>query len=466
MKLIFLLVILFALLCWSSRNWRRSLYVVFVLLVLEGALRKWVLPQASELVYFLKDFILFGAYFKYFFLSKNELRVPVRNDFVKIFFMLSAVWCFFQSFNPSLGSIIVGLFGLRGYLFYVPLMWMATNLFRSEDELYRFIRMHLLLLIPVGILGMAQFVSPSSSPLNVYASGEASTAGFVGLENTRITGTFSYIAGYAVFLIVCFSMLMPVLLRKQSHLWQGLAVIELVLLIANSFMTGSRSVVFANTIFIVGYISLSFLTQASLIVNYIKKFAILAIVSFLAASVWFRSAFDAFAARATSSDSLLERIADGFAVSQFFVYKQLDGYGTGATHQAVNVIRNVLGLPHGELIPVGFESEMGRVALELGPFGFVFWYGLRISLIFSLGYVFFKLRDPFLRQLALSAFLVHLIQISGQLVVNHTFLVYYWFLASFIFLLPHLERVKDYQKHQQFVNFNVSTFDLPYSSKR
>ena len=46
----------------SSLNWRRSLKTVLVLVVLEGALRKWVLPQASDLLYFLKDFILINAF--------------------------------------------------------------------------------------------------------------------------------------------------------------------------------------------------------------------------------------------------------------------------------------------------------------------------------------------------------------------------------------------------------------------
>jgi hypothetical protein len=35
----------------------------------EGALRKWVLPQASEMIYFLKDVVLIGAYLNFYAFS-------------------------------------------------------------------------------------------------------------------------------------------------------------------------------------------------------------------------------------------------------------------------------------------------------------------------------------------------------------------------------------------------------------
>lgn len=458
MELLALVAITVTILYLSSRNWRRSIYILFLLVVGEGILRKWVLPQASDLIYFLKDLVLLGAYLDYFLLSRNEMRISARSNFtINLLVFLSAAWCVFQVFNPSLGSPIAGLFGLRGYFLYVPLMWMSVNLFQSEESLYKFLRLNLLLLIPVGLLGVVQFLSPASSAINVYAGGEAANAGFSGTDKIRITGTFSYIAGYVTFLTVSFGLLLPMLSHKQPRIWQWAAIIEMTLLIGNSFMTGSRSVVLSNAILLVIYISFSIVTQPSIAISYIRKFTLPAIVIFFAINRWFSSALSAFTARATGSDSLVDRIANGLNVMPFFAYKQLDGYGTGTTHQVVRALRNILNLPQGEIIPVGFEGEMGRIALELGPFGFVFWYGLRISIIITLGLVFLKLKNPFLRQLALAAFLIHLISISGQLVVNHTFLVYYWFLASFIFLLPHLEQVEIWKQQQRIANYYDST---------
>lgn len=466
MNLLFLLVAVFSIIYLSSLNWKRSIYAIFLLVVCEGILRKWVLPQASDLIYFLKDFVLIGAYLHYFLRPGNEIRVPVRNSLINVFIFLSAGLCLFQVFNPSLGSPIAGLFGLKGYLLYIPLMWMSANLFHSEEDLYKFLRLNLLLLIPIGILGTVQFLSPPSSPINLLVGGEVSSAAFAGLDKIRITGPFSYIAGFTTFLGVFFPLLLPIFSRHQPRIWQWAALVEMVFLIANSFMTGSRSLVFSNLIFLVLYIGLSMVTQASTVVVFVKQFTIPAIVVLFAVNRWFASAFDAFSDRATESDSLSDRIASAFNILPFFAYKQLDGYGTGATHQAIGALRSVLDLPKAEVIPIGFESEMGRIALELGPFGFIFWYGLRISIILALALVFFKLKHPFLRQLALAAFLIHLIYLNAQLVVNHIFLVYYWFLASFVFLLPNLEQVEAWKQQQKLAQYHASTTYFSNSSNR
>ncbi|MGB3495759.1 MAG: hypothetical protein WBA57_23720, partial [Elainellaceae cyanobacterium] len=150
----------------------------------------------------------------------------------------------------------------------------------------------------------------------------------------------------------------------------------------------------------------------------------------------------------TTSDSVSGRLANAFTVIPYFQFKGIDGYGVGATHQAVNALRNTLGLPSGELIPTGFESEFGRIALELGPIGFLLWYGLRLVLLWALFRLYWKLRTPFLQHLALAAFLTHLIQFIGQLVVHNVFSVYYWSMAGFVVFLPYLDQIEIWRASQ------------------
>lgn len=450
----------------SSHNWRRTVKAVLVLVVIEGALRKWVLPQASDFMYFLKDLVLLGAYLKYFAFARSEKKYPVRNNLLNNLIVIVAGWCLFQAFNPSLGSPVVGLFGSRGYIFYIPLMWMLPNLFQSESELYKFLRSHLLLVIPVGILGIAQFFSPASSPLNVYAPGEVSSVATFGATNAvRVTGTFSYLSGFSVYLAVCFGLLIPMLTIKQSQWWRWVTVAELLLVTVNSFMTGSRGVVITEVLFLLGYLGIQGITRPASTVRLLGKFIAPVTVVAIAACIWFQSAIDAFWRRTTGNQDLSGRIAGSFMEPfEFIQYKELDGYGTGATHQAAPALRRVLGLPGGEFIPVGYESEMGRVALELGPLGFLLWYCLRLSLIIALWLVFWKLKRPFLRQLALVAFLIEAIQINGQLVTHHTFSVYYWFLNGFIFLLPRLEQIENWQQEQLMQEYAESAYfpDSPH----
>ena len=434
------LVAVIVVLALSSINWRRSLAVVFVLVVVEGALRKWFLPQFSDLLYFLKDLVLLGAYLRFFFFSKATPKLSLPSYYIKFFLLLSTAWCIFQVFNPSLGSPIVGLFGLRGYLFYVPLMWLIPNLFETEEELYKALRWYLLLVIPVGILGIIQFYSPASSPLNIYAGGTDPTAGFSGTDRLRITGTFPYISGYAVYLSVCFAVLVPLLLRPQPRHWQWAGAVSMAIIVANSLMTGSRGVILFQGLYILSFILFLWVRKPSKMQAYLSRFILPIVISTVVLMRWLRPAFDAFSSRATGSDNLTDRVIGGFTLLPYFQFKGMDGYGVGATHQAISSLRNILGLPYGEKIPIGFESELGRIALELGPVGFIFWYGLRLILLWVLFTTFWKLRTPFLQHLALAAFLTHAIQFTGQLVVHNVFSIYYWSLAGFIFLLPRLDQ--------------------------
>src|SRR5439155_7879005 len=134
----------------------------------------------------------------------------VRFDETIGFLLLaSVVWTFFESFNPGAGSMLAGLFGWKAYVFYMPLFLIVPALFRSTDELDRFLRYYVALALPVGLLGAAQFSAGPDSPLNVYAAGvespgseEANIATFGEDSYVRITGTFSYISGYSAYLVV------------------------------------------------------------------------------------------------------------------------------------------------------------------------------------------------------------------------------------------------------------------------
>lgn len=459
MKLLIGLLALCGIFLFSSLNWQRSVKAALFILVIEGALRKWVLPQANELIYFLKDFILLGAYLNYYFLQERQKKY-INNEYINFLIIIVTCWCLFQSFNPSLGSPIIGILGLKGYLLNIPLIWMLQDLFQSEQEMQVFLRKHLLLIIPVGILGIVQFFSPPSSPINSYAIQDVEYIATFGSGSVfaRITGSFSYLDTYVVYLIVCFGLLIPLLVLKQSGGWKWASFVEILLVSINSFMTGSRSCVFASILFLVGYFSIQGLTQPASNLRFLKQFLLPVLIIVIAASIWFRPAIEAFWFRTTSSsDSLVSRISRTFTQPlEYIQYKGIYGYGTGATQTSGRAISKALGLPVGEVIPIGYEEEPGRIMLELGLIGFIFWYGLRVSILILLWLIFWKLKRPFLRKLALTAFLIHAIQLNDQLVTQHVFSVYYWFLASFIFLLPRLEKIENLHKYQQLLQQNVS----------
>ncbi|MDB9313247.1 O-antigen polysaccharide polymerase Wzy [Spirulina sp. CS-785/01] len=467
-QLFIALLLVFSIIYVSFRDWRQSVKLVFFVLVIDGALRKWLLPQASEFIYFLKDLILLGAYFRYYIFPRGEDRYPIQNNFINIFIIISAGWCIFQAFNPNLGSPLVGLLGLKSYLFYIPLIWMMPRLFRSQQELYIFLRNHLFLLIPVGILGIVQFFSPINSPINQYIPGRnepIATFGFAGTRNVRITGTFSYLNSYQGYLAACFGLLIPQLSIKQDQIWRILTYTEIFLTILNSFMTGSRTPVIAEILFILGYFSIRALRQPEKTFLWLGRLLPFLAVAASLSLIAFRPVVEAFWVRVSSNTDLAERIASGFiGPFSFLTYTGLDGFGAGATHAGAGSLRLALGLPWGTPLPVEVEPEMGRVALELGPIGFILWYGMRVAIIFALWRTFTRLKRLYLRDLALAGFLIHGILFINQMVYHNSFGWYYWFYTGLVFLLPQLERIENWREEQYYLQQYNTQYrtDSPY----
>lgn len=457
----------------SLQNWRNSVKAILILVIIEGALRKWFFPGASQFIYFLKDIVLICAYLRYFLFSPSESKFSIKENptaEIIITLILSATaWCLFQAFNLSLGSPVIGIFGLRGYLLYIPLLWMLPNLFRDEEELYKFLRSYLLWVIPVGILATLQFFAPPNSPLNVYTQDiklGVATFNTEGSNNVRVTGTFSYIAGYAVYLLVSFGLAVPMLTVKQPQWWRWATIIELLLIVGTTFMNGSRGLLYSEILFLIGYVGGQLLTTPKKAIFLIKRFTVPVIAISSATIIWFQSAINALVGRITSNNDISGRITGIFAEPfEFINLKGLDGYGVGATHQATPVMRSILNLSPGEPIPVFYESEPGRIALEIGPLGCFLWYLLRFVLIVLLWGTFLKLKRPLLRQLALSACLIHALVFTGQLVFNHTLIVYYWFLGGFLFLLPRLEKIENWKEQNKFIELhNAQTTYFPDTS--
>lgn len=429
----------------STSNWRRSVKIALYLVIIEGAIRKWVLPSASDLIYFLKDIVLLGAYARYFILDQTSKRVTCPSE-MKALLWIATVIIGIQVFNTRLDSTPVGLFGFKAYLLYVPLCFMLRDLFRSSEELQSFLKWYLALAIPVGALGALQFFSPPNSPINTYVAGEeADIATFGGPDDivrARITGTFSYISGYTAYLTVCQALLFSMLAVKLNKVWMAILLGAQALLMGNMLMTGSRGPVFSGVIVFAGFLLFNQLTRKREVRKAFAMLLLTGVVCAVASLYWFNDALDAFWQRMTTSDSASERMTSSFLEPVAFLSDpEVLGFGAGATHPGGTGLRARLGLSGPQVPPPEAENETVRVMLELGIFGFLIWYALKLYLILALWRTRVHVQDPFLKNLALAAFLVHAVLLTGTTVLNHTAHVYFWFMAGFIFLLPHLDAI-------------------------
>src|SRR5437667_9155957 len=226
----------------GMRRWREAIPAALLFAVFEGAVRKWAFPDYGQFLYLAKDILLLGAYAG-FFLPRVLRHQPLASrQPVTMPLVLFGIVAVLQLANPLLPNLATGLFGLKAYLVYAPLLYLVPSAFRETAELRRFLMTFVLLAFVPLTLGIVQFWAPPDSVLNRYAWEEeplgAITFGETG--KVRITGTFSFISGHTVYLtlIVLIGVaLMGIERGRRQRLTIGAV---LALAVANLFMTGSR----------------------------------------------------------------------------------------------------------------------------------------------------------------------------------------------------------------------------------
>lgn len=173
---------------------KKLFWVYFLLLIFEGALRKWVLPQLSAPLLLVRDPVAFLIIWE----AYRTRKWP--KQWASVIGILAAgilVLCFVQLVageNPW----FVALYGVRSYLLPFPVAFiLGENL--DQDDLRSFGRCILWLLLPLTALEVAQYRAPANSILNVGAYLGSRQLDYAG-GHVRASATFSYVTGPTSFL--------------------------------------------------------------------------------------------------------------------------------------------------------------------------------------------------------------------------------------------------------------------------
>jgi hypothetical protein len=152
-------------------DWRKGIFLFLFWLVFEDLIRKYA--GNGIYIFFAKDFIIGFTYFAMFIAYRRKKLLTFKPPFLfwlGIFFWLSAA----QVFNPNSPSIFYGIFGMKTYFFYFPLLFAGYALLRTEADLRKVLTLNMWIAIVVAGVGVIQsvvggeFLNPSDMAPELY----------------------------------------------------------------------------------------------------------------------------------------------------------------------------------------------------------------------------------------------------------------------------------------------------------
>lgn len=204
------------------------MFVIYLLAIFEGALRKWVAPELSQYIFFIRDPFAILAYL----LAFNHRLWPRRSLPLKIGLMLAATGALIALLQITLSGfdgmqILLAGYGWRNYFLYLPLAFLVGEQFTRRDVV-RLCRLTLWLALPVAFLIALQFAAAPNAPINVGIATDTA-AQFRGLgldgDHTRPMGTFTSAAGQTMFVSSAFAFLLALMIMPAKRRPIGLVTV-------------------------------------------------------------------------------------------------------------------------------------------------------------------------------------------------------------------------------------------------
>lgn len=170
-----------------------GIWAYFLLLIFEGALRKWVLPGLATPLLIVRDPIAIWLLF-----------YSMRYGIYKPGFYVYALWvltgiAFITTMIYGHGDPTVAIFGARITVFHFPLIFVIARIF-DRDDVISMGKWLLWISIGMTIVVGFQFYSPQSAWINRGIAGDTEGSGFSGAAGFyRVPGLFSFTNGLSLF---------------------------------------------------------------------------------------------------------------------------------------------------------------------------------------------------------------------------------------------------------------------------
>lgn len=365
----------------------RLIDLFFLLMVFEGAVRRFLVPALGTEIQVFRDLLPILALGIYLLSGRKSHHLAWPPPLTQMALILYILVASLQLWNPRLWNVEVGLLGLRTHFAYLPLLLMAPIYICSYDKLIVRLVSLCLIAFPVVALGLVQNQLPASHPLNADI-----VAGFGSEGLVRATGTFYYLTGYSVFCqFVVIAAVVLMVLRPMPSRVGLLAACAATFAFIGCLSSGSRGSVYGAAVQLALFSSILMWSRfRNRVVLRILMVAVIGIAAVAFVVTWVPHVYTAFFERTvTAGDDLQGRYVDAFTgwVSVLDLYPWGNGVGMG--HQQAGVLA---GYTAGFLS--GYEAELDRIAYEVGIFGFFGFIVFRIGLLLRIGFGARQLNEP------------------------------------------------------------------------
>ena len=356
-------------------RWLTWLYLA--LWLIEGALRKWILPGFANPLLVVRDPVLLLMYFL-------ALREGIFPKSLFVFWALGqGIIALFVSMAVTEVPLVIQLYGFRASYLHLPLIFLLPQVLNGRD-LRRVGFWTLVCSLPMAALVLFQFESSPGAWINSGAGGGANGQIESAFGHIRPSGTFSFTNGLAGFSVLVSAFFLWQLFEAKLYprlLWLASGV-ALVVLIA---LSGSRSAVGAVGLILAAAVVIG-TVQPRYWGSTVKLLAVVGLGMLLIGSFSvFKDGLDVFSARFGNAD----RVQTGFfgrALESLYTplqsveYAETFGVGLGMGTNAASGIIN-----EGKRAFMLSEGDVARVILESGPMIGLSYELLRVLIAATLG---------------------------------------------------------------------------------
>jgi hypothetical protein len=368
---------------------RRLIYVYLLLLIFEGALRKWAFPELSNPLLIVRDPVVILIY-----LFAIAAGVFPRNGYVIALAIITVIsWAVsflvLLPYIPPQWVLLITGYGVRSNFLHLPLIFIMPKVF-DFDDVKRIGWWTILGMIPMGMLMAAQFRASPDSFLNRAAGPGEGFQISAGGGKIRPPGTFSFISGAIFYLSATAAFLLHAALARLPYKTWILAASGLALVVGVG-VSGSRAAVLEVGL-VAACLGVILVLRPNLLNNFGRSLLLGIVVLWVVTRLpVFREGIgilsDRFVESAEASDTsigkgLLSRTLEGFT-EPFYAMDRMPTWGYGLGLGTNGGARFLIG--HSAFLLA--ENEWSRVMMESGPMiglMFILW---RVVLAFYLLYL-------------------------------------------------------------------------------